>query len=54
MPTCNRCGNYFDVDENPGAILLGHPKTVKRVCPVDKYHICQRCEKEILNDFKFK
>ena len=54
MPICNCCGNEFDIDKEPGALFFSHPSTVKRKASVDKYHICQGCEKKILLTFKHK
>lgn len=52
MPICDRCGEFFDVEEKPGALLFSHPKTVSKASMVKKYHICQKCEKTILSGFK--
>jgi len=54
MPVCNSCGENFDVEKAPGALLFSHPETVKKVSRVKKYHICQKCEKEIISKFKNK
>jgi len=52
MPICNSCGESFDVEKAPGALLFSHPKTVKEASTVKKYHVCQTCEKEIISRFK--
>jgi len=52
MPVCNKCGETFNVEEAPGALLFGHPSTVKEAVPVMKAHICQQCEVEFIADFK--
>lgn len=54
MPVCNMCGNSFDVETKPGALIFGHPSTVKQAVPVWKAHICQECEASILANFKLK
>jgi len=54
MPICNVCGKGFDVEKKPGALMFGHPSTVKEAVPVWKAHICQDCEKLIVNMFKLK
>lgn len=52
MPVCNRCSSEFDVEKEPGALMFGHPSTVKEAVPVWKAHICQLCEEEIVLDWK--
>ena len=54
MPVCNMCGKHFDVEEKPGALMFGHPSTVKEAVPVWKAHICQVCEELIVEGFKNK
>lgn len=54
MPVCNMCEKEFDVEVAPGALMFGHPSTVKRAVPVWKAHLCQDCEKEIVDKFKSK
>ena len=54
MPVCNMCGGEFDVETEPGALMFGHPSTVREAVPVWKAHICQSCESKIVNDFKLK
>lgn len=51
MPECNMCGDSFDVETKPGALMFGHPSTVKEAVTVWKAHICQECEKEIVSKF---
>lgn len=51
MPVCNMCGESFDVETAPGALLFGHPSTVKEAVPVMKAHICQPCERVIVEAF---
>lgn len=51
MPICNRCGKFFNVEEEPGALLFSHPESVRKAEMVKKYHLCQKCEEEILSDF---
>lgn len=51
MPVCNRCGETFDVETEPGALFFGHPSTVKEAVPVMKAHICQRCEAIYISQF---
>ncbi len=46
---CNICGNPFDIEKEPSALLFSHPISIKKVCKVKKYHICQKCEKVILS-----
>ena len=56
MILCNRCGGYFNIDLKPGAILFSHPEKespIDKVGKVSKYHICRKCEKIILKDFRF-
>lgn len=52
MPVCNRCESEFDVEVAPGALMFGHPSTVKQAVPVWKAHICQPCEDEIVSEWK--
>ena len=54
MPICNRCECEFDVETAPGALMFGHPSTVKvrEAVPVWKAHLCQLCEEEIVMDWK--
>ncbi|MDY6932281.1 MAG: hypothetical protein SVJ22_10245 [Halobacteriota archaeon] len=47
MPKCNICGNTFDVDKTPGAILFAPPERVDKACPVMKYHVCRACFDEM-------
>lgn len=54
MPVCNRCGEEFDAEKKPGALMFGHPSTVKEAVPVWKAHICQECEEAIVSDWKNK
>ena len=54
MPICNMCGGEFDVESSPGALMFGHPSTVREAVPVWKAHICQECETKIVEDFKLK
>ena len=54
MPICNFCGEGFDVEEEPGALMFGHPSTVKEAVPVWKAHICQYCERQIVNEMRNK
>ena len=54
MPVCNMCGSHFDVESKPGALMFGHPSTVKEAVPVWNAHICQECESKIVNMFKKK
>ena len=54
MPICNMCKKDFDVETKPGALMFGHPSTVKEAVPVWKAHICQRCEARIVDMFKLK
>jgi len=54
MPICNMCEGSFDVETAPGALMFGHPSTVKEAVPVWKAHICQTCERIIVGDFKLK
>ena len=54
MPVCNMCGESFDVEIEPGALMFGHPDTVKEAVPVWKAHICQGCETTIKKMFKIK
>ena len=54
MPVCNVCGDEFDVEVAPGALMFGHPRTVKEAVPVWKAHICQGCEIKIVETFKLK
>ena len=44
----------FNVEEKPGALMFGHLSTIKEAVPVWKAHICQECEKEIIETFKLK
>ena len=48
MPICNSCEKQFDVEIEPGALMFGHPSTVKEAVPVWKAHICQKCECKII------
>ena len=48
MPICNSCEKQFDVEKEPGALMFGHPSTVKEAVPVWKAHICQKCECKII------
>ncbi len=50
MPICNRCERNFDVEEEPGALMFGHPLTVSEAVAVWKAHICQMCEEIIVED----
>jgi hypothetical protein len=52
MPVCNRCEKEFDVETAPGALMFGHPSTVKEAVPVWKAHICQVCEAVMVSDWK--
>lgn len=52
MPICNRCTANFDVEHAPGALMFGHPSTVKEAVPVWKAHICQLCEEEMVMDWE--
>jgi len=54
MPICNRCESEFDVEMRPGALMFGHPSTVREAVPVWKAHICQDCETEIVSEWKRK
>jgi len=54
MPICNSCECEFDVETAPGALMFGHPATVKEAVPVWKAHLCQACEAAILADWKRK
>lgn len=54
MPVCNNCGESFDVEKAPGALLFSHPETVREASVVKKYHLCQECEKRIVSKFKNK
>lgn len=54
MPVCNRCGEEFSMSERPGALMFGHPPSVKEAVPVWKAHICQECEKEMIEEWKKK
>lgn len=54
MPICNMCESSFDVETEPGALMFGHPSTVKEAVPVWKAHICQKCERVIVGNFKLK
>jgi hypothetical protein len=54
MPVCNRCGDEFYVEYAPGALMFGHPSTVREAVPVWKAHICQPCETAIVADWKHK
>ena len=54
MPICNSCEKQFDVEKEPGALMFGHPSTVKEAVPVWKAHICQKCEYKIIKRFKRK
>jgi len=49
MPVCNFCGDSFDVEDEPGALLFGHPKTVEEAVPVWKAHVCQPCESILID-----
>jgi hypothetical protein len=48
------CGKEFNVEIEPGALMFGHPSTVKEAVPVWKAHICQECEAKIIKNFKLK
>jgi len=48
---CNRCGDRFDVEKRPGALMFGHPD---KSSVMWKAHICQRCERLIVRDWKRK
>ncbi|MDP4007284.1 MAG: hypothetical protein Q8P55_01670 [bacterium] len=52
MPTCNSCGEQFDINGEPGALLFSHPESVEKASMVKKYHLCQKCEKAIIGEFK--
>ena len=52
MPICNKCECEFDVETAAGALMFGHPSTVKEAVPVWKAHLCQGCEAEIISDWK--
>lgn len=54
MQTCNRCGDKFDAEVAPEALMFGHPSTVNEAAPAWKAHICQPCEKLIVDDWKIK
>lgn len=54
MPICNRCEIEFNVETKPGALMFGHPSTVREAVPVWKAHICQECEKAIVAEWKRK
>jgi hypothetical protein len=54
MPVCNMCTKSFDVEKKPGALMFGHPSTVKEAVPVWKAHICQKCEEWIVCRFQIK
>jgi hypothetical protein len=54
MPICNMCGEGFDVEKEPGALIFGHPSTVKEAVSVWKAHICQGCETKIIDMFQLK
>ena len=30
MPICNSCEKQFDVEKEPGALMFGHPSTLKK------------------------
>ena len=42
---CDGCGRRFLVEEEPGALLLEHPRA-DGTCA--KHHLCQNCEKATL------
>ena len=54
MPVCNKCGESFDVETEPGAQMYGHPESLTQAVPVWKAHICQSCESGIVESFKRK
>jgi hypothetical protein len=54
MPICNRCECEFNVETKPGALMFGHPSTVREAVPVWKAHICQECETAIVSEWKRK
>jgi hypothetical protein len=54
MPVCNMCESKFDMEVAPGALMFGHPSTVREAVPVWKAHICQECEGKIVEEFKLK
>ena len=43
---CDSCGGNFNANTKPGALVLSSPKEDGTV---DKYHICQMCEPEIVD-----
>lgn len=47
MPKCQMCKHKFNVDKEPGAILVSPPFISKCKFPVGniyrKYHICKNC-----------
>jgi len=53
MLFCNKCGGRIILDYQPGALMFGHLDSIGETSVVWKAHICQSCEKEIVETFKF-
>jgi len=53
---CNKCGKEFSVETHPGALMFGHPSnsSISPTSIVWKAHLCQECEKIIIDDWELK